>query len=171
MTSTGSPGIDEADVARRYLPVARIFFVRHGRGPDADDLAHEAILVSLQALRREQVRDPARLGGFVLGVCRNLVRAQARRDARREMALHRLEAQSAGAAPDAHAARVDGNKLWQCVNALSARARDVVIRSYVRDEEAGAIAAAHGTTAGNVRVLRHRALQALFRCLEQGERP
>lgn len=169
MTAALKTSVDEDDLVRRYLPVARLYFLRHGRGQDADDLAHQALLTAIEALRREHVRDTARVGGFVLGVCKNLVRAQARKDARRDAALARLGvddgAQAAG--PVAESA-VDRFKLWSCLNALSARARDVVVRTWVGDDDAETIASAHSTTPGNIRVVRHRALAALHACLEGG---
>ncbi len=160
--------VDERELVRRCLPSARLFFIRHGRAFDAEDLAHTALLTTMEALRSGKVRDPQRMGGFVLGVCRNLVRAQARRDARQHLALMRLDPEEV---TQPRVPSVDGFRLWQCINGLSARARDVVLRSLVHDEEPQAIADAHGTTLGNVRVLRHRALAALLACLEPGRSP
>lgn len=159
----------EHDLYARYVHVARAYFVRHGVRDD-EDLAHEAVLVALRALRDGRVRERERVGGFLLGVCRNLVRDRARRDARAERAFVREQA-SASSATSAQGGveRVDAFKLWRCVNALTARARDIVVRTWVHDDDADTIAQVHATTAGNVRVLRHRALAALLECLE--ERP
>jgi RNA polymerase sigma-70 factor, ECF subfamily len=44
-----------------------------------------------------------------------------------------------------------------------------VTLTFFADEPADGIARALGTTAGNVRVVRHRALGALRACLEAGE--
>ncbi len=156
---------DEAALARRFLPVAKVFFLRHGRAHDADDLAHEALVVAIEALRKDRVRDPERVGGFLLGVCRNLVRTESRRESRRAAAFARVDREGC-VVPEENAP--DGFKLLRCLNALSARARDVVVRSYVMDEDAETVANDHGITLGNLRVLRHRALGALFRCLEEG---
>ena len=161
------------DLYARYVPVARAYFVRHGVRDD-EDLAHEAVLVALRALRDARVRERERIGGFLLGVCKNLVRDRARRDARADRALVREQASAAtsaaSTAASANDARIDGFKLWGCVNALSARARDVVLRTWVHDDDADTIAQAQATTAGNVRVMRHRALAALLECLERRER-
>ncbi len=157
----------ESDVVHRYRSAARVYFLRHGGANEADDLAQEAMVIAIEAIRSEQIRDPARIGGFVLGVCRNLARGRARGDARRDRAL------------DAHAAaeyahyeppgfEVDSFKLWSCVNGLAARAREVVLQTFVEDTHAEEIAQRHATTVGNIRVIRHRALAALLECLEGG---
>jgi RNA polymerase sigma-70 factor, ECF subfamily len=157
----------ETELYARYVHVARAYFVRHGARDD-EDLAHEAVLIALQALRDGRMRERERIGGFLLGVCRNLVRDRARRDARAERAFERVQASTSMSTP-ARLDGVDAFKLWRCVNALSARARDVVLRTWVDDDDADTIAHAHATSAGNVRVLRHRALAALLECLERRE--
>ncbi len=52
----------------------------------AADLAQQALLVTLESARAGRVREPDRLGGFVLGVCRTLLRDQRRETARRREA-------------------------------------------------------------------------------------
>lgn len=161
--------VDEAELYRWFIPVACAYFFRHGGAGDERDLAHEAFAIGIAALRDERIRERERLGGFMLGVCRNLVRERARKDARTERAM-RLATTNAAVEPDtaAREAGVDGFKLWRCVNALTARARAIIVSTFVDGLDAAAIADAQATSPGNVRVLRHRALTTLLKCMEEG---
>jgi RNA polymerase sigma-70 factor (ECF subfamily) len=62
---------------------------------------------------------------------------------------------------------VDGRALAACMDKLEPRARKVVTLGFREDRSAEEIAAALGTSAGNVRVIRHRALAALRQCLDE----
>lgn len=154
--------LDELALCRRFLPVTLAFFVRH-RARDAEDLAHDALVALLEALRAGRIREKDRLGSYLLGVCKNLLSRRGRGDARRERALERL---GEPGAIEPLEALVDPRKLWLCFNQLSARSRDVLVRTLVDDEEAATIGAALSIGEGNVRVIRHRALAALLACVE-----
>ncbi len=156
----------EEALCARFVPVAQVFFLRRAGSRDADDLAQEAVLTMLRALREGSLREDERLGGFLLGVCRNLIRRRARSDERTDRALSRLSTDEVFEREPL----VDAHKLWTCVNALGGRAREVIVRTFVDDEDAPTIAAALSFTEANVRVVRHRALAALFRCVEGGDR-
>jgi RNA polymerase sigma-70 factor (ECF subfamily) len=56
--------------------------------------------------------------------------------------------------------------LARCLHALEPRAQDVLMMTYREDLAATEVATRLDTTAGNVRVLRHRALASLRRCLD-----
>jgi RNA polymerase sigma-70 factor (ECF subfamily) len=56
--------------------------------------------------------------------------------------------------------------LARCLHALESRAQDVLMMTYREDLAAAEVATRLDTTAGNVRVLRHRALASLRRCLD-----
>lgn len=163
-----SAALDETALYAWFIPIARAFFMRHGGGGEAHDLAHEAFAIGLASLRAERVRDRERVGGFMLGVCRNLVRDRARKDARTERAMTTVSATRTISEQPVTATSIDSYKLWQCVNALNARARAVVLATYVDDDDADTIAQRERITAGNVRVMRHRALASLLACLERG---
>ncbi len=105
------------------------------------------------------------MGAYLLGVCRNLARAQQRRDARRDALLQRwVPPRMSGA----EAIPIDRARLLGCLSRLTARARDVVIRTFVNDEDGPEIAAALGMTNTNVRVTRLRALVMLHACMNRG---
>src|SRR5262245_33843239 len=63
----------EGALCSRFAGAVRTFARRRLRSPEAvEEFAQDVMLVLIEALRAGTVADPARLGGFVLGVCRNL---------------------------------------------------------------------------------------------------
>lgn len=66
--------------------------------------------------------------------------------------------------PEHDAADVDA--MMRCIGGLDPRAQTVLHLSFYREQTADAIAAVLDTSAGNVRVLRHRAIEQLRDCLE-----
>jgi RNA polymerase sigma-70 factor (ECF subfamily) len=61
---------------------------------------------------------------------------------------------------------IDTGALVRCLSALDPRGRTVVYLSFNEDRSAEDIATVVETTAGNVRVLRHRAIAQLRKCLD-----
>jgi RNA polymerase sigma-70 factor (ECF subfamily) len=70
------------------------------------------------------------------------------------------------AAPDQPLERIDAEALFRCLRALEDRARRVLMLSFNEERSAEEIAAALEISAVNVRVLRHRSIGALRRCLD-----
>ncbi|MDX1632063.1 MAG: sigma factor, partial [Thermoanaerobaculia bacterium] len=72
----GEAPAEEAELCRRYGN-RLLYFGRHRLGSDDDarDLAQDALLLTLEKLRNGQVREPERIGAFILGVARNLSRS------------------------------------------------------------------------------------------------
>jgi RNA polymerase sigma-70 factor (ECF subfamily) len=62
--------------------------------------------------------------------------------------------------------QLDTGALLRCLAALEHRGQTVLMLSFYRDKSADEIAAVLATTAGNVRVLRHRAVAQLRDCME-----
>jgi RNA polymerase sigma-70 factor (ECF subfamily) len=60
-------------------------------------------------------------------------------------------------------------RLAQCLEALAERERTVVALTFLADKDGDAVARDLGISAGNVRVIRHRALARLRECM--GEAP
>jgi DNA-directed RNA polymerase specialized sigma24 family protein len=56
---------------------------------------------------------------------------------------------------------LDPDRLAKCLEALPERERSVVLLTFVADKAAGEVGAELGLSAGNVRVIRHRALARL----------
>ena len=53
----------------------------------------------------------------------------------------------------------------RCLEGLAAREKSIVVATFYAELPAEDISREHGLSAGNVRVLRHRALQRLRGCL------
>ena len=154
----------EERLCRALARRIRLFGLRHLRSPErADDLVQDVLVLTLERLRRGEVRDPARLGSFVLGVCRRLV-ADGRRAERRRRDLETrwLPDREPVADPPA---LVDDVRLAHCLDALGERDRTVVRLTFVAEADPEEIARALCLGAGHVRVVRHRALARLRDCM------
>jgi RNA polymerase sigma factor (sigma-70 family) len=55
----------ESELCHFLLGSLRSYFCRQRRSYDAEDLAHEALLIVLQAIRNKELHEPERLMGFV----------------------------------------------------------------------------------------------------------
>jgi RNA polymerase sigma-70 factor (ECF subfamily) len=164
--SAGGEGArrDEAELCRRFAPRARLYGRRHLRDADqARDLVQAVLVVLIEAVRGARIEDPERVDRFVLGTCRN-VTARMRDGDRRAVLVDPVDLEVAAAMPTLE--RLDAQALYRCATALDARSRTIVNMSFHDEASADEIAALLGTTAGNVRVLRHRAIAQLRTCLD-----
>ncbi len=72
----------------RYLPRLRAMLLARTRNPDlAGDLVQDVLIEAICALRRGQLRDPAKLTAFVHGIARNLLNSHFRALARQPDSL------------------------------------------------------------------------------------
>jgi RNA polymerase sigma-70 factor (ECF subfamily) len=155
----------EAELYRRLAPRARLFGLRHLRDRQAAaDLVQQVLLMTIERLRAGEVREPERIASFVLGACRMTV-MEMRRGARRREELLELHAgkEEAFEAPEPLA--LDPDRLTACLEALSERERSVVVMSFFADKAADEVGAELALSAGNVRVIRHRAIGRLRECM------
>ena len=60
---------------------------------------------------------------------------------------------------------LDRDRLTRCLEALAERERSVVALTFLADKDGDAVARDLGISAGNVRVIRHRALARLRECM------
>jgi RNA polymerase sigma-70 factor (ECF subfamily) len=157
----------ERELCRRFAPRIRLWGRRHVREDAAvEDLVQDSLVTVLESLREGKLREPSLLASFVLGTCRTLS-IDAARTRRRRSTL--LEAFAAELVPSpADGPLLDRDRLRNCVEALAERERAVVVATFFADQEAVEIAADLGLTAGNLRVVRHRALARLHECMEGG---
>lgn len=156
----------EAELYRRYAPRVRLFGLKHLRDEEsAHDLAQQALLVTLERLRANDVREPDQIGSFILGTSRLLTQAQHRTERRREA----LRAEYAHLAPTSAepATVVDQRPLEDCLGRLGQRDRTVLLLAFYAERPAAAIGEALAMSAGAVRVARHRALARMRECLER----
>jgi len=158
----------EAVLCRRFVPAIRAYARRRLRGDAADEFTQDVLLLLVQAVRSSAVAEPERVGGFVLGICRNLARDRARMAERRAALWEAYGPTIVGL--EEQAPETVGHELAHledCLSQLSERSRTVVRASYVEERSNAEIAADLAVAEGNVRVLRHRALRALRDCMSQ----
>jgi RNA polymerase sigma-70 factor (ECF subfamily) len=155
----------EAELCRRHVPRVRLYGLRHLRDRQAAaDLGQQVLLMTLERLRAGKVREPGRIASFVLGACRMTVLEMRRGTRRREALLETWgDATEAVEAPEPVALAPD--RLAGCLEALSERERSVVVLSFFADRQADEVGAELAISAGNVRVIRHRALARLRECM------
>jgi RNA polymerase sigma-70 factor (ECF subfamily) len=159
--------MDEAALCRDLAPRIRAYGRRHGLdAAGAADLVQQALLVVLEAKRAGRIEDPERIGAFVFGCCRNLVRDLRRGTARRGRLLAEVEPVLAAAVAEARPVELGLDRLDGCLGRLAPRERLVVVSTFYAEQTGEQIAGELATTAANVRVIRHRALKALRTCLE-----
>ena len=161
----------EAELYRLLAPRARRYGLRHLRdGHAAADLAQHVLALTIEQLRSRRLREPERVLSFVLGACRLTVMDQLRGERRREDLLQRY----ADAVPmaDVHIApRLDHLRVADCLERLPERERTVLVMSFYDDQPSEAVGLQLGLSAGNVRVIRHRGIDKLRRCVDAGRRP
>lgn len=159
----------EEALCRRYAPRIRLYGLRHLRDEDrARDLVQMSLLAVLEAARAARIAELDKIERFVLATARNIAVRVRQRDARAQpMPVDDLEV-LAGVVPEAPPVEREG--LMRCFDQLEDRARSVVFLTFNEERSADEIAAALGTTAGNVRVVRHRAIAAIRKCLDGAAR-
>lgn len=155
----------EAQLYRRLAPRVRLYGRKHLRDDHAAaDFAQQVLLMTIQKLRAGQLREPERVISFVFGMCRMVAMDLRRGQLRRERLLEQygldLTIADASVAP-----QLDRDRLAACLDRLSERERSVMLMTFYEDRQADEVAGLLGLTAGNVRVIRHRALGRLRNCM------
>ena len=160
----------EAELCKRFWQRARLYGLRHLRGvTEAEDLAQRVMEVMLTSLRTGRVDDLELLDRYVLGVCRNVAHTLRRSGERTARAAERLALEPAPPVeqplePPWGAESVE--RLTFCLSGLSPREQRVVQLSFTEWRSSSEIAQQLGVAAGNVRVIRHRALRKLRGCMD-----
>jgi RNA polymerase sigma-70 factor (ECF subfamily) len=152
----------ELAFCRRYGARVRRFAEHHLRDAQAAvDVAQDVLVTVIRAMREGRVESPESLGAFVLGTCRHRVWDENRAEGRRR----RAEAEAERVMEVAVSPPTDRKDLERCLFGLSTRERGVVFLTFAEGWSSEQIAGELSTTAGNVRVVRHRALAKLAGCL------
>jgi RNA polymerase sigma-70 factor, ECF subfamily len=165
----GSAEAAEGELYRRFAPRVRLYGLRHMRDEDAArDLVQQVLLLTIQKLRGGLVRDVDDIASFILGTSRMMVKDLKRLEWRREKLRNAFLPSSIVEAPAADAV-LDLDRLESCLAGLADRERSVVLLTFYAEKTATEVGKALRTTAGNVRVIRHRAIERLRRCVESRE--
>jgi RNA polymerase sigma-70 factor (ECF subfamily) len=155
----------EHELCVQLAPRIRLYGLRHLRDEaDAADLVQEALIILLEAARAGRIDDPEHVDRFVLGTCRNLV-SRSRRDARRSRAFEGAVLPLPVAEVPPAFSSLDAARVALCLGRVGAREQRVVLLTFQEERSAEEIATLLATSPGNVRVLRHRAMAALERCV------
>lgn len=159
----------EAELCQRYGR-RLVYFGRRRLGSEdaARDLAQDALLLTLEKLRGGEVREPEKIGSFILGVARTLASTRRRRERQDGVALDDVAEELVAASlqpPDPIATA----RVAPCLEALPDRQRAVILLTFYAERTSGEIATSLGASVGNVRVLRHRGVAQLRDCLGLGE--
>jgi len=162
---SGSGHEAEAELCRRMAPRIRLYGLRHLRDEHAaEDLMQQVLIIMLEALRASRLREPEKLASFVLGTCRMTVLNLRRGAQSKERLLEQFGADMTLPAPFAMP-HLDHDLLARCVQDLHERERSVVVMTFY-DEQTGAdVAGFLGVSQANVRVIRHRAIRQLRKCM------
>lgn len=159
---------EESELCARFARRIRLFGLRHLRDEHlAMELVQRVLVIVLEKLRGGAIRDPERIASFVLGTAR-LVTREMCRDGARESPLPDGAEETAADERDPQEP-LGADHLARCLEELAERERAVTLLTYYGEQDAAEIGAALGTTPGNVRVIRHRALERLRRCLGLAE--
>lgn len=168
-----APGVAqeaEAELCRRLGPRVRLYGLRHLRSEAAAaDLTQHVLLLTLESLRAARLREPEQLASFVLGTCRLVVLDLRRGAERRQRLLERFGRDLFGAGAPRRP-ELETERLADCLRRLSERDRSVVVMTFYAERRTVEIAAELGLSSGNVRVIRHRALEQLRECMGGAER-
>ena len=159
----------ESELYRRFAPRVRLYGLRHLRDEDAAlDLVQQVMLVTIEKLRSGSVREVDQIASFVLGVSRTIVKDQQRLEWRREKLREAFMLPDIVAAP-AGDATLDVDRLELCLARLAERERLVILLTFYAERTAGDVAKELGIREGNVRVIRHRAVDRLRTCMTSCE--
>jgi RNA polymerase sigma-70 factor (ECF subfamily) len=150
---------------RRFAPRVRWYGLRHLRDEDAArDLAQQVMLLAIEKLRGGAIREPDQIASFVLGASRTMAKDLKRRERRREKRREAFMAPDMVEAPFEDST-LDVDHLERCLARLAERERMVVLLTFYGEKTATEVGRELGVKEGNVRVIRHRAIERLRTCM------
>lgn len=159
----------EETLCLRMAPAVRGFARRRLRSKEAvEEFAQDVLLLLIEALRGGRVEQPERLGGFVLGICRNVALDRARQRERREALWQTYGGALEVVSVDAvHRETYEVIHLEDCLSQLSQRSRDLIRLGYLESRGHDDVARELAISEANARVLRHRTLASLRECMSK----
>ena len=138
----GDAGAEVALVHRYSRPLRAVLRQRLSQNDDVDDFLQDTLSLAIVKVRAGKVRDPDRLGAFLMSMARNLVIEHFRRAARRqtEADSERVERQAEVESVPGTEARLLAMERASLVRDMledleTSRDRDVLRRFYLEDED------------------------------------
>jgi RNA polymerase sigma-70 factor (ECF subfamily) len=162
---SGSNQEAETELFCRMAPRIRLYGLRHLRDAHAsEDLTQQVMITTLEALRAGRLREPEKLAAFVMGTCRMTVLDLRRGAQRKKRLLEQFGADLLGSV-QLSMPHLDHDQLTRCVQNLKERERTVVVMTFYDEETSANVASFLGVSEANVRVIRHRAIHQLRKCM------
>jgi RNA polymerase sigma-70 factor, ECF subfamily len=160
----GAAHEEEAELYRRFAPRVRLYGLKHLRDPAAaQDLVQQVFVVTLERLRRGEVRNVEAIGSFILGTSRTVAADLRRTNERRDRLTVTFADRTVSIAPTEDS--LDRARLEGCLNSLPSRDRALLVLTFYAEKKAADIASDLQIAPGAVRVARHRALARLRDCV------
>jgi RNA polymerase sigma-70 factor, ECF subfamily len=167
--AAGEAEAAESELYRRFGPRVRLYGLRYLRDEDAAlDLMQQVMLLTIEKLRSGSVRDVDQIASFVFGVSRSMVKDQKRLEWRRDKLREAFVLPDMVQSPVGDAT-LDVDCLERCLARLAERERMVVLLTFYAERTAGEVARELALKEGNVRVIRHRAVERLRTCMTSRE--
>lgn len=145
----------------------RYYLCRHLGPRDLDDRMHDTFLIVVQAIRRDELREPGRLLGFIHTIVRRQVAMHIEREiAERKDGLEadarRFKVEDLRVSPEASAVRADRRRFVRVLmEELDEREREVIRRFYLEEQLHEQICREMGLTHTQYRLIKSRAKQRL----------
>ena len=155
----------EERVVELYGRSVAVLLDRHTNGrPEAQDLFQDTFRLVLEKLRRGELREPAKLPGFLAQIARSLAIEHYRKATRRKTDTDSEaigEAVAPSASPLSELLESENAALVrQVIRELgNERDREILLRFYIAEEDKDRIAADHGLTSLQFNRVLHRARQ------------
>jgi len=146
-------------VARYERLVAALVARTTGRRSETEDLVQEVFLEAYR--KQDQVKDPARIKGWLVQVALNRARMWGRRERAEKAALPRVARREARPESGRLERQEERDKMLAAIRELPEASQAVVTLRYLEGRSAAEIAATLGTTPEAVRMRLSRALLAL----------
>lgn len=158
----------ESALVSRFGRRVYLYGMRHLRDEArAEDLAQDVMTVVIERLRAGEIREPDRVGSFILGTARWMAHDIRRRE-RRAAEVASAASREVSLFVEAVEPR-EVERLSEALEELSERERAIVVLSFRDERSAQEIGEAFGLRAGHVRVIRHRAIARLATLMGVGE--
>ena len=167
--------VAEADLYRRYRRGVLFLLTQRSGDPElAADLAQDALMRVLAAVRNREIETPAALNGYVRQVAINLLIAHRRKQVRQNTGS--IDPTAENSFPDERSESVlehlKRDQLRPIVSTLLSRLsvkrdRDILERTFLHDEDKASICSRWNLTPSQFDTVIHRARQRLKALIEQ----